>query len=152
MANPTYQRIIICDSTDVATRMVAAAETELQPHYLERFAPSVAEAARGWFDQQVGGLSRSPESIAAALIRAGFLTDDIQLTVEQIPLDDFQNHIGAKGLRDRNGAKVNDIVEARLFKASQRDPGRPRLGLGAVASPTQHREWVEDKTEKRIGF
>jgi hypothetical protein len=47
--------------------MVAAAEAELQPRYLERFTASVAEAERGWFDQQVGGLSRSPESISAAL-------------------------------------------------------------------------------------
>jgi hypothetical protein len=31
MANPTYQRITISDSTDVAARIVAAAETELQP-------------------------------------------------------------------------------------------------------------------------
>ena len=82
MANPIYWRIIICDSTEVAARMVAAAEAELQPRYLERFTASVAEAERGWFDQQVGGLSRSPENIAAELIRAGFLTDDIHLTVE----------------------------------------------------------------------
>jgi membrane-bound lytic murein transglycosylase MltF len=52
MGHPTYQRIIICDSSDAAARMVAATETDLHRNYLERFPPSVAETERAWFARE----------------------------------------------------------------------------------------------------
>jgi hypothetical protein len=64
--NPRYFRFVICDQLEAVERTVAAAETDLQPRYLERFPPTVAEAERGQFDQKVGGLSRNPESMTAA--------------------------------------------------------------------------------------
>jgi hypothetical protein len=82
--NPSYFRLVICDHLEAVERIVAAAETDLQPHYLERLPPSVAEAERGWFDQQVGGLSRSPESIAAALRFEQPKSDPYQWSAAQI--------------------------------------------------------------------
>jgi hypothetical protein len=64
--NPTYFRLVICDDLEAVERVVGAAETDLHPNYLERFPPPVAETERAWFDQQVGKLSRSAESMTAA--------------------------------------------------------------------------------------